>query len=254
MRAALTTAWSDVRTYFSMRVTLAIAWKEIQTYFTSPTGYIVALVFLALTGYFFGTSVSGTFPEASTEGFIEPSAFILVLLAPALTMRLLAEEQKLGTVELLLTAPVRDWEVVLGKFLASLSFFIGTLAFTLYYVLLLQHFGSPDWGPVWSGYLGLILYGTTALSVGLLASSLSSNQIVALVVGFGLLLILSLLEQASTLVGGVPSSLLSQLGTTTHLNDFSRGIIDISHVVYYLTATSVFLFLTVRNVESRRWR
>ena len=237
-----------------MRVSLAIAWKEIQAYFTSPMGYIVAMVFLALTGFFFVISVSGDFPEATIEGYIQPSAFILILLAPAMTMRLMAEEQKLGTIELLLTSPVRDWEVVLGKFLASISFFVGTLALTLYYVLLIHIYGTPDWGPIWSGYLGLILYGATALSIGLLASSLTSNQIIALVVGFGLLLMLALIDQASDLVGGVGSTILSQMGLNTHLDDFTRGVVDTSNIVYYVTVTAVFLFLTVRSLETRRWR
>ena len=237
-----------------MRVSLAIAWKEIQAYFTSPTGYIVALVFLAITGFYFGLSISGIFPQANIEGFIGPSAFVLVLLAPAMTMRLMAEEQKMGTIELLLTSPVRDWEVVLGKFLASLTFFIGTLVLTLYYVILLYAFGNPDSGPVWSGYLGLILYGATALSIGLLASSLTNNQIVALVVGFGILLILSLIDLAAGLVDGVPSTILSEAGLRTHLDDFTRGVVGTNHVVYYITVTAVFLFLTVRSLEARRWR
>ena len=237
-----------------MRVALAVANKEIQSYFTSPMGYIVALVFLSLTGFFFGLSVSSDFPEASIDGYISPSAFILVILAPAMTMRLFAEEQKLGTLELLLTSPVRDWEVVLGKFIASLTFFLATLALTLYYVILLYWFGSPDTGPVWSGYLGLSLYGAAALSIGLLASSLTNNQIVAMVVGFGILLILSVIDQAADLVDGRASTILSQLGMTGHLGDFSRGIVDTGNVVYYLTVIVVFLFLAVRSVESRRWR
>ena len=237
-----------------MRAARAIAWKEIQTYFTSPMGYIVALVFLALTGFFFGLSISDDFPEASVDGYIGPSAFILILLAPAMTMRLMAEEQKLGTIELLLTSPVRDWEVVLGKFLASLTFFLVTLALTLYYVILLYVYGNPDSGPVWSGYLGLILYGATALSIGLLASALTNNQMVALVVGFGILLILTIIDQASTLVDGVGSTILLQMGLNTHLDDFSRGVVDTSHIVYYLTVTAVALFLTIRAVETRRWR
>ena len=237
-----------------MKVALAVARKEILTYFTSPMGYIVALVFLGLTGFFFGLSISGLLPEADIEGYIGPSAFILVLLAPAMTMRLMAEEQKMGTAELLLTSPIRDWELVLGKFLASLSFFVATLAMTLYYVVLLYAYGSPDSGPIWSGYLGLILYGATALSIGLLASSVTNNQIVALVLGFGILLILSLIDQASGLVGGVGSTILSEISLTSHLDDFPRGIVDIKHIVYYLSVTAVFFFLTVRTVESRRWR
>ena len=237
-----------------MRVSLAIAWKEIQAYFTSPMGYIVALVFLALTGFFFGLDISEDFPIASVESYISASRFILLFLAPAITMRLMAEEQKLGTVELLLTAPVRDWEVVLGKFLASLALFLGTLALTLYYVILLFVFGNPDSGPIWSAYLGLILYGSAALSIGLLASSLTNNQIVALAVGFGILFILTLIGQASTLVDGTASTILFQLGLTSHLSDFSRGVVDTNHIIYYVSVTAVFLFLTVRSLETRRWR
>ena len=237
-----------------MRTSLAIAWREIQGYFTSPMGYIVGLVFLALTGYYFGDSISGIFPEASIDGYIQPLSFILILLAPAMTMRLLAEEQKLGSLELLLTSPVRDWEVVLGKFLASIVFFLATLSLTLYYVLLLYAFGDPDSGPVWSGYLGVILYGSAALSIGLLASSITNNQIIALVVGFGILLILTLLEQASELVDGVGATALSHASMGSHLDDFSRGIVDSRHIVYYITVIIVFLFLTIRSLESRRWR
>ena len=254
MRMPVAVAWKEIQPYFTLRASVAIAWKEIQTYFTSPMGYVVAMVYLAVTGIIFVRSVSGTFPEASIDGYIEPSALILILLAPALTMRLMAEEQKLGTVELLLTSPVRDWEVVLGKFLASFVFFIATLSLTLYYVLLLNLFGNPDWGPVWSGYLGLILYGASALSIGLLASSLTNNQIVALVLGSGILLILALVDLVADEVGGFASTLLSEIGTTTHLEDFSRGIVDMGHIVYYLTVTIVFLFLTARSLESRRWR
>ena len=239
-----------------MRVSIAIAWKELQAYFNSPMGYIVALVFLAWTGFWFGVSISGLFPEASIDGYIDwPGAsFILILLAPAITMRLLAEEQKLGTVELLLTSPVKDWEVVLGKFLASFTFLIVTLAVTLYYVLLLFVFGDPDWGPIWSAYLGLILYGGAALSIGLLASSLTNNQIVALVVGFGVLLILFIIDLASELVGGIGSTILFEISLRTHLDDFSRGIIDTRHLVFYVTVIALFLFLTVRSLETRRWR
>lgn len=254
MRATLTTALKEAPAHFPLRVATAIAVKEIQAYFTSPMGYIVALVYLAVSGFWFGMSIMGSFPEASPEGYIHNTPFLLILLAPAMTMRLLAEEQKLGTIELLLTSPVRDWEVVLGKFVASLVFFIGTLSLTLYYVILLYAFGDPDSGPIWSGYLGLILYGATALSIGLLTSSLTNNQIVSLVVGLGILLILTLIEQAAGFLDGTWATVLSQIGLTTHLDDFYRGVIDTTHIVYYITFTMVFLFLTVRSLETRRWR
>jgi ABC-2 type transport system permease protein len=237
-----------------MRNTLTVAWKEIRTYFASPMAYIVAMVFLALTGYFFAASISQPFPEATIRGFLGPSIFILILLAPVLTMRLFAEEQKLGTIELLLTAPVRDWEVVLGKFLASLAFFVGTIALTLYYVLLLYWYGDPDAGPLLSGYLGLILYGAATLSIGLFVSSLTNNQIVAAVVGFGLLLALSIIHQAAGLVSGVASTIFTQLSLATHFDDFARGVVDTSGVIYYVSVAALFLFLTVRSLETRRWR
>ncbi len=238
-----------------MRVTLAIAWKEIVAYYTSPMAYIVALMFLALTGFFFVNSIDRPFAEATISGMLDPVVFFMMWwLPPLLTMRLLAEEQKMGTIELLLTAPVYDWEVVIGKYLASLVFFITTLALTLYYVLLLYWFGNPDSGPIWSAYLGTILYGAAALSVGLLASSLTSNQIVAAVIGVGLLLLLTFIDLAAGQVGGGLSTFLNEIGLRSHFDDFSRGVVDTSNLVYYLALTGVFLFLTIRSLESRRWR
>ncbi len=238
-----------------MRVTLAIAWKEIVAYYTNPMAYIVSLMFLALTGFFFVNSIDRPFAEASISGMLDPVVFFMMWwLPPLLTMRLLAEEQKLGTLELLLTAPVYDWEVVIGKYLSSLVFFMTTLALTLYYVLLLYWFGNPDSGPIWSAYLGAILYGAAALSVGLLASSLTSNQIVAAVIGVGLLLLLTFIDLAAGQVGGGLSTFLREVGLRSHFEDFSRGVVDTSNVVYYVALTAVFLFLTVRSLESRRWR
>ena len=238
-----------------MRVATAIAWKEIVAYYTSPMAYIVAFMFLALTGFFFVNSIDEAFPEATIEGVLDPVVFFMMWwLPPVLTMRLLAEEQKMGTIELLLTAPVNDWEVVLGKYVASLVFFVGTLALTLYYVLLLFWFGDPDTGPILSAYLGTILYGAAALSVGLLASSLTNNQIVAAVVGVGLLLLLTFIDFAADQVGGGLSTFLEEVGLRSHFDDFSRGIIDTSDLVYFVALAAVFLFLTVRSLESRRWR
>jgi len=238
-----------------MNTTLTIAWKEIRAYFTTPMAYVVATVFLALTGYYFINRILGSvFSEASIVGFLVPSTFILVFLAPLLTMRLLAEEQKLGTLELLLTAPIRDWQVVLGKFLASFVFFLGTLAFTLYYVILVSWFGNPDMGPVFSGYLGLILYGGAALAIGLLASSLSPNQIVGAVIGFGILLLLTMIHEASRFLGGTAATIVTQISMQTHFDDFSRGVIDTPSVIYYITVIVVFLFFAVRSLESHRWR
>jgi ABC-2 type transport system permease protein len=233
---------------------IAIAWKESKSYFSTPTAYIVGAMFLVLTGIFFVFDISRPFADASVRSFINWAAFFVVFLSPLLTMRLLAEEQKMGTLELLLTSPVRDWEVVAGKYIASFLILVATIALTVYYVLLLYFFGNPDSGPVLSSYLGLFLYGAAALSIGLLASSLSSNQIVAAVVGMAVLLTLSNVDRVASLVEGVTADVLNGVSMNAHFLDFTRGIIDTSHVIYYLSLTAVFLFLTVRSLETRRWR
>ena len=237
-----------------MRAVQAVAWKEMQVYFSSPTAYIVGLMFLALSGFFFAQDLSDPFPEASLSNFFQGATIILILLAPVLTMRLLAEEQKLGTIELLLTSPVRDWEVVVGKYVASLAFLLGTLTLTLYYTILLFVFASPDPGPMYAGYLGLVLYGGAALAVGLLCSTLTSNQIVAAVVAIGILLALFFADLAWGSIGGTASTVIGELSIKSHFDDFERGVIDTKHVVYYLSVIAFFLFLSIRALESRRWR
>ncbi len=237
-----------------MRTIRAVAFKEIQIYFSSPVAYIVALIFMALSGFFFVRDLGNPFPEASLSNFFQGATFLLIPLAPALTMRLLAEEQKLGTIELLLTSPVRDWEVILGKYLASFVFLLFLLALTSYYVILLVAFATPDPGPIYSGYIGLILYGMAALAVGILTSTLTSNQIIAAVVGTGILVVLYATSFIGDVVTGVWATIFNQLGFTSHFNDFDRGIIDSTHIVYFVTVIALFLFLSIRALESRRWR
>ena len=241
-----------------MRTIQAVAWKEIQAYFGTPTAYIVGMIFLALTGIVFAFGVvpseNNPFPEATLDTFFSWTSLFLIFLPPALTMRLLAEEQKLGTIELLLTSPVRDWEVIIGKYLASFTFLIAMLALTLYYPLLLYVFADPDPGPLYAGYLGLLLYGAAALAIGVLTSTITSNQIVALIVGIGVIGALYVVDFSTDLVGGIASVLISEIGFQAHYDDFGRGIIDTKHVVYFLSVTAVFLFLAIRALEFRRWR
>ena len=232
----------------------AIAWKESKTYLSTPAAYVIGAVFLVLTGIFFVSDVTRPLPEAGVRSFIDWARFFTLFLCPLLTMRLLAEEQKLGTLELLLTAPVRDWEVVVGKYVASLVILTATMALTLYYVLVLYWFGDPDTGPVVSAYLGLLLHGAAALAVGLLASSLSSNQIVAAVVGVAALLTLSSTGQVAELFSGLTQEVLNGMAMDLHFVDFGRGIIDTTHVAYYLSMAAAAIFLTVRSLETRRWR
>ena len=237
-----------------MRTVQAVAWKEIQVYFSNPTAYIVAMMFLALSGFFFARDLNDPFPQASLSNFFDGATIILILMAPALTMRLMAEEQKLGTIELLLTSPVRDWEVIIGKYLASFIFLIATVALTGYYTILLYVFASPDPGPIYAGYLGLALYGGAALSIGLLCSTLTSNQIVAAVVAMGILLVMFFADLAAGNIGGTASTVISELSISSHFDDFDRGVIDTKHVVYYLSVIAFFLFMSIRALESRRWR
>ena len=238
-----------------MRNTMAIAWRETRAYFASPIAYVVAGVFVALTGYFFVDAMSSSvFPEASVDSYIGRSTLILTLVAPLLTMRLLSEEQNRGTIELLLTAPVRDWEVVLGKFISSLAVFLVAVALTLFYVVLLFWFGNPDPGPILTSYLGLLLFGGSALAVGLFTSSLTNSQIVAAVAAYGILALLTVTQLAASHVGGVIATVLQQASLTVHFDDFSRGILNTNNVVYYVTFTMVFLFLTAQSLEIRRWK
>ena len=234
--------------------TFNIAWKETKLYFGTPAAYIVGAMFLGLTGVFFVAEVTAPFAEAGVRGIVDWASFFVIFLAPLLTMRLLAEEQKLGTLELLLTSPVRDWEVVLGKYIASFLILAAILAVTFYYVVLLYSFGDPDTGPVLSGYLGLLLYGAAALAIGLLGSSLSSNQIVAAVVGIAILLMLSFVNLIADIVTGIASEVFNGMSMNEHIVDFSRGVIDTSSLVFFLSLTAIFLFLTIRSLETRRWR
>lgn len=239
-----------------MRNTVTIAKRELVSYFTAPMAYVVAAVFLVLSGLFFASYLNSA-QVASLEGFFQPASFLIIIMAPLLTMRLLAEEQKMGTLELLLTAPVRDVEVVVGKFVASVVILAAMLVLTVSYPLLLFSVGGdPDIGPILSGYLGLLLLGCCALAVGLLASSMTSNQIVAAVVGLGILLLFWALGIAASLVDNLPRvrDTLTYVSLGGHLTDLVNGVIDTKDLVYYLTFTGVAIFLSVRSLETRRWR
>ena len=169
-------------------------------------------------------------------------------------MRLFAEESKLGTLELLLTSPVRDFEVVAGKFLAALGIVAILLVLTFYYPIMLFIFGDPEFGPVVSGYFGLILLGAFFISVGLFASSLSSSQIVSAVVGLVILLMFWFIGEAADFFRGQPETILQFVSPRSHFEDFARGLIFLDSVIYFLGLTAMFIFLTVRSLETRRWR
>ena len=247
-----------------------IALKELRTYFASPMAYVVAAAFLAITGFFFVASVSDAFSEATIRGFLAGAVFFMIFMSPALTMRLLAEEQKLGTLELLLTSPLREFEIVLGKFIAAFTMLVIMAILSLFFVIVLFVYGVPDSWPLITGYMGLLLYGAATIAIGLFASALSPNQIVGLVVGSGLLTGLTIIDFISDRVTGTASEVLNglQLGAsfsvfdldsfgvaeTGHFADFARGVISVSDIAYYLSVTTLFVFLTVMLLQIRRWR
>jgi len=235
-----------------MRNTMIIAVKEFKSYLASPTAYIVTGIFLIGTGIFFSSS-SATYFETSITGFLQPASLLLLLLSAALTMRLLAEERKLGTIELLLTNPVRDSEVILGKFLGSLGIVVLMLILTFYYPLLLIIFGDPDIGPIVTGYLGLFLLGGSSLAVGIFASSLTSNQIVAAVVSTGILFALWFLGLGASFLPETLAEIIGFFSLSSYFPDFMRGVIDTRGVVYYLSITALFIFLAIRSLENSRW-
>lgn len=235
-----------------MRNMVYVAHRELRAYFASPIAYVVIAAFLAIMGFFFTLIVTFT-QEASLAGVFGNMAVVLLFVSPALTMRLLAEELRSGTIELLLTLPVRDWQVVLGKFLASLAVYAVMLALTLYYPLLLMKLGNPDPGPIGSSYLGLLLLGGAFLSIGLFSSALSRNQAVAALVGFGAMLILWLIDVAGGLFGPPVSDFVTYISLSGHYFDFLRGVIDTKDVVFYLSVMAASLFLSVQALQLRRW-
>ena len=231
-----------------------IARKEVRAYLTSPMAYVVTAIFLLLTGAFFTLYLAETnYMDTSLRGFLQAGQILLLLFAAVLTMRLIAEERKLGTWELLLTAPIRDADIVLGKFLGSLAVLTGMLGLTLYYPLLLVVFGDPDLGPIGTSYLGLFLLGCAALSVGIFASSLTSNQLVAAVVTGGILCALWFLGRIGQVAPEGVGEMLSILSLSHYFPDFVRGIVDTRAIVYYLSITALFLYLAIRSLETSRW-
>lgn len=246
-----------------MRNIWIIAKREYKLYFSSPVAYAVATIILGVLGIFFylnlrATEIDTTFVPG-VNSILGPLAVMMVLITPALTTRLLAEERRLGTIELLLTAPIRDWELVLGKWLGALLLELTIVALTIVYPLILNQMVQPgiDQGPVISGYLGAVLLCASLVAVGVLVSSFFSNQIAAFAATLGATIFLwwilgPIAQFASNLA--TSSELLSYLDFQGHFfNTMLQGIIDLRDVVYYLSLTALALFFSTVSVEVRRW-
>jgi gliding motility-associated transport system permease protein len=234
---------------------LTITGRELKSYFLSPLAYIVTGVFAVFIGLAFYVSVLGSRTAQLSDDFSWMMVLALIL-APALTMRLFSEENRQGTIELLMTAPVRDWEIVIGKFIAGFVAFAALLIPTLWHVLILVRFGPPDYGPIVSGYVGALLVGASFVAVGMLTSSLTQNQVVAYFLAMITLLVLWIISGAAGVLGGTGgiSDLLQYIALPTQFQDFFNGIIDAQHVLYFVSLSAIAVFLTMRVVESRRWR
>ena len=255
-----------------MNNVLAIAHRELKSYFASPIAYIVIGFAAILFGFFFinllyyfdrmslqaGSGFGGPTSVNVNEMLISPLflnvSVILLFTLPLVTMRTYSEEKRTGTIELLLTAPLTDLQIVLGKFLGGLVLYLAMLGITVIHIGFLFAFGNPEWRPVLTGYLGLLLMGGCFLSLGLFVSSLTRNQIVAGMVTFAVFLMFWIINWISSFSGPTTQNVLNYLSITEHLNDFARGVIDTKHLVYYFSFIAFSLFLTVRAVDSERWR
>ncbi len=215
--------------------------------------YIVVCIFLVLSGVFFSIMTTSYKDATSLVGFLQWGGMMLLLLAAVITMRLISEERKLGTLELLLTSPIRDSELIIGKFLGSMTLLVIMLGLTILYPVLLNIFGDPDIGMIFSGYLGIFLLGMTCLAIGLFASTLSANQIVAAVVAGAILFGLWFISLAASYVPEGLANIINYLSLQYYYTDFLSGIIDTKGIVYYLSVTVLFLFLAIRSIENSRW-
>jgi ABC-2 type transport system permease protein len=253
---------------------LAVANKELRSYFGSPIAYAVLGFFAFAFDFMFYVYLRGFIEQSARMGgqmgmgmqpvninqmmirpLIMQISVIVLFLLPMVTMRTYSEEKRSGTIELLLTAPLTDLEIILGKFLGALGLYAAMLAVTLPCMLVLFAYGNPDWQPVATAYLGLFLLGGSFIAVGLFISSMTQNQIVAGVLTFVLLLMLLLaawLRDFITAPWGL--SMLSAFAIFEHLDDFTKGVVDTKHVVYYLSLITFGLFLTARSVDGERWR
>ena len=251
----------------------AIFGKEMRSYFGSPIAYVMAGVFLLFSGFVFRNQMlefhdmsvfldKAVYAEKSrlnvnevvVASFFEFQTFLWMIVIPMLTMRLYAEEKRSGTFELLMTSPVTSWQILLGKFTACFSLYVMIEAAALGFLGILSLYARLEWGPVFSGGLAVLLLGATFISVGILASSLTENQIIAVVLSFFMLILLWIIDWAARYAGDTLYVVLRFLSLLEHTRDMIRGVIDTHDVVFFLTATIFFLFVTYNVLESRRWR
>jgi ABC-2 type transport system permease protein len=259
-----------------MRNIFVIAEREIKAYFTSPIAYVVLTLFILLSGFFFTVILGNIAQSASmramqsaqtgqlpppadmpgdvSRAFLGVVSSIMLFLFPMITMSLFSEEKKRGTIELLLTAPITDLQVVLGKVLAASAFYVVLLLSTAVNVAVLYMYSSPASGPILTAYLGLFLYGLAVVAIGMFISTLTENQIIAAVLSFAVVLFFWVIDAVGRNAGENVKAVLSYLSLGGHLNDFLMGVVSTSHIIFYLSLLLIGLFLTYRSLDSLRWR
>ncbi|HTD42831.1 MAG TPA: ABC transporter permease subunit [Bryobacteraceae bacterium] len=251
--------------------TITIWRKELNSYFRSPIAYGVMAFFGLISGYFFYVAIV-FFMQASIQNSIQGQgqpmsvneqvirpifsniSVIGLFLIPMITMRLFAEEKRTGTIELLVTSPIRDLEIIMGKWLAAMTLYAVMLGVSLLSMATLFVYGKPDWRPMAVGYLGLLLQGGCLLAIGTFISTCTKNQIVAGVAGFSVCLLLWVLDWMSSFQDSVSAKAISYLSVLQHFDSFSKGVLDSKDIIYYFSAIFIGLFLTARSLESLRWR
>jgi len=238
-----------------MSAALAIAQRELASFFRLPIGWVVIALYLVLTGLVFGMWTLRPGEPASMQTLFQLSGWLMIFVAPAISMRLVSEELRTGTIEPLMTAPVSDWQIVIGKYLGGVGFLLTMLAPTLLFVVILEVFSSPDYGPIVAGYAGLLALGMLYLAVGLLVSTLTSNQVVAFLGTLFFLLFMRIATtQGAAFLGPPLDRPLYALSVDLRMTDFARGVIDTGHLVFFLATSVWFTALAVVALESRRWR
>ncbi len=259
-----------------MRNFLAIYKRETRSYFNSPIAYVVIGLFMILAGIFFYLIISNfvqmcmrvdmmaqqyrTAPQKMNVNLmaIRPIMHNLSLFAlfflPLVTMRLYSDEKKTGTIELLMTSPVTNWQAILGKFAAASTLFLVMLGGTFIYILFIFIYGNPEFWPIMTGYLGLLLIGLSYLSFGLFFSTLTDNQIIAAVSTFVFILVFWAIGWVAGIVSPSLGQVLTNFSLIEHFDDFAKGVLDTKHIIYYLSFVFMGLFLSFVSIESARWR